>query len=79
MSLQTGVQVADDVLEENNVNTAPAKRIRKAIGRLVPQAGSGRKSTKRNEQFRGLTSFKRCRTKISCFGHLVDCFSEISE
>ena len=78
-ALQTGVQVADDVLEENNVNRALAKRIRKTIGRLVAQAGSSRKSTKRKVQFRGLTSFKKRTTKISCFGHLVDSFSEISE
>ena len=45
-ALQTGVQVAQDVLEGNNVNTALAKRSREAIGGLVPQAGSGRKSTK---------------------------------
>ena len=48
-ALQTGVQVAQDVLEGNNVNTALAKRSREAIGGLVPQAGSGRKSTKRKE------------------------------
>ena len=44
-ALQTGVQVAQDVLEGNNVNTALARRSREAIGGLVPQAGIGRKST----------------------------------
>ena len=38
-ALRTGVQVAQDVLEGNNVNTALAKRSREAIGGLVPQAG----------------------------------------
>ena len=37
--------MAQDVLEGNNVNTALAKRSEEAIGGLVPQAGSGRKST----------------------------------
>ena len=45
-ALQTGVQVVQDVLEGNNVNTALAKCSREAIGGLVPQAGSARKSTK---------------------------------
>ena len=49
-ALQTGVQVAQDVLEGNNVNTALAKRSREANGELAPQAGSGRKSTKRKVQ-----------------------------
>ena len=40
-ALQTGVQVAQNVLKGNNVNTAIAKRSREAIGELVPQAGSG--------------------------------------
>ena len=50
-ALQTGVQVAQDVLEGNNVNTALAKRGREAIGELVPQTGSGRKSTKEKCSF----------------------------
>ena len=52
--LQTGVQVPQDVLEENNVNTALVRRSREAIGGLVPQAGSGRKSTKRKVRSRDL-------------------------
>ena len=52
--LQTGVQVPQDVLEENNVNTALVRRSRGAIGGLVPQAGSGRKSTKRKVRSRDL-------------------------
>ena len=50
-ALQTGVQVAQDVLEGNNVNTALAKRSKEAISGLVPQAGSGRKSTKQKCDF----------------------------
>ena len=63
-ALQTGVQVAQDVLEGNNANTALAKRSREAIGGLVPQAGSGRKSTKRKVQFRGLPPFKKRKTIV---------------
>ena len=55
-ALQTGVQVAQDVLE--------AKRSREAIGELVPQAASGRKSTKRKLQFRGLPQFKKRKTVV---------------
>ena len=63
-ALQTGVQVAQDVLEGNNVNAALAKRSREAIGELVPQAGSGRKSTKRKVQLRGLPPFKKRKTVV---------------
>ena len=49
--------MAQDVLERNNVNTALAKRSKEAIGGLVSQAGSGRKSTKRKVQYRGLPPF----------------------
>ena len=65
-ALQTGVQVAQDVLEGNNVNTALAKRSREAIGGLVPQAGSGRTSTKRKVQFWWFTPVQE--TKNSCVG-----------
>ena len=63
-ALQTGAQVAQDGLEGNNVNTALAKRSKEAIRELVPQAGSGRKATKRKVQFRGLTSFKKPKTVV---------------
>ena len=63
-ALQTGVQVAQDVLEGNNANTPLAKRSREAIGGLAPQAGSGRKSTKWKVQFRGLPPFKKCKTVV---------------
>ena len=63
-ALQTGVQVAQDVLEGNNVNTALAKRSKEAIRGLVPQAGSGRKATKRKVQFRGLPPFKKPKTAV---------------
>ena len=56
--------MARDVLEGNNVNTALAKRSKEAIGGLVPQAGSGRKSTKRKVQFRGLPPFKKRKTVV---------------
>ena len=63
-ALQTGAQVAQDVLERNNVNTALAKRSKEAIGGLVPQAGSGRKAKKRKVQFRGLPPFKKRKTVV---------------
>ena len=50
-ALQTGAQVAHDVMEGNNVNTALAKRSKEAIRGLVPQAGSGRKATKNKCSF----------------------------
>ena len=50
-ALQTGAQVAQDVLEGNNVNTVLAKCSKEAIRGLVPQAGSGRKATKRKCSF----------------------------
>ena len=63
-ALQTGAQVAQDVLEGNNVNTALAKRSKEAIGELVSQAGRGRKATKRKVQFRGLPPFKKRKTVV---------------
>ena len=63
-ALQTGAQVAQDVLQGNNVNTALAKRSKEAIGGLVPQARSGRKSTKRKVQFHGLPPFKIRKTVV---------------
>ena len=62
---QTGAQVAQDVLEGNNVNTALAKRSKEAIGGLVSQAGRCRKATKRKVQFRGLPPFKKRKTKTN--------------
>ena len=56
-ALKTGVNVAQGVLAGNYVDTALAKCRRRAIGGLVPQAGSGRKSTKQKVQFRGLPPF----------------------
>ena len=63
-ALQTGVQVAQDVPEGNNVNTALAKRSKEAISGLIPQAGSGRKSTKRKVRFRGLPPLKKRKTVV---------------
>ena len=48
-ALQTGVLVAQ----------ALARRTREAISGLVPQAGSGRKSTKRKVRFRDLPPLKK--------------------
>ena len=56
--------MAQDVLEGNSVNAGLAKRSREAIGELVPQAGSGRKSTKRKVQFCGLPLFKKRKTVV---------------
>ena len=63
-TLQTGAQVAQDVLEGNNVNTALEKRGKEAISGLVPHAGSGRKSTKRKVRFRCLRPLKKRKTVV---------------
>ena len=63
-ALQTGAQVAQDVLEGNNVNTALAKRSKEASGGLVSQVGRGRKATKRKVQFPGLPPFKKRKTVV---------------
>ena len=63
-ALQIGAQVAQDVLEGNDDNTALAKRSKEAIRGLVPQAGSGRKAKKRKVQFRGLPPFKKRKTVV---------------
>ena len=63
-ALQTGVQFAQDVLDGDHVNTALAKRSREAIGELVPQTGSGWKSTKRKVQLRGLPPGKKQKTIV---------------
>ena len=65
-ALKAGVQVVQDVLEGNNVNTALAKHSREAICKPVPQAGSVRKSTK--QKFNGslmvYPPFKKCKTVL---------------
>ena len=63
-ALQTGVQVTQDVLEGDNVNTGLAKRSREAIGNLAPQTGSGRRATKRKVPFRGLPPGKKRKTIV---------------
>ena len=63
-ALQTGVQVAQDVLEGDGVDTALAKRSREVIGELVPQAGSGRKYTKKKVPFRGFPPDKKRKTVV---------------
>ena len=65
-ALQTGVQVAQDVLEGNNVNTARAKRSEEAISGPVPQARSGRKSTKKKSAISWFTTTQE--TQNSCVG-----------
>ena len=71
-ALQTGIQVAQDVLKGNNVNTVLARHSREAIGGLVPQAGSGRKSRKRKVRFRDLPPLKK--RKIVVLDHDQDDF-----
>ena len=56
-ALQTGVQVAQDVLEGDDVDTALAKRSGEVIGELVPQAGSGRKYTKKKKKISAVSWF----------------------
>ena len=63
-ALQTGAQVAQDVLEGNNVNTVLAKRSKEVTRGLVPHSGSGRKATKRKMQFRALPPFKKPKTVV---------------
>ena len=52
-ALQTGVQVAQDVLDGDDVKTAVSKRAKQALGDMTSQnssqSGSGRKGTKRKE------------------------------
>ena len=54
----------EDVLEGSNVNAELAKRSKEAIGRLVPQVRSDRKSTKIKVQW--FTPVQE--TKNSCVG-----------
>ena len=53
-ALQTGAQVAQDVLDGDDVKTAVSKRAKQALGDMTSQnssqSGSGRKGTKRKEQ-----------------------------
>ena len=52
-ALQTGVQVAQDVLEGNNVKTATKKRAKQALGlpsQNSSQSGGGRKALKRKAE-----------------------------
>ena len=50
------------MLAGENFNTAVEKRGRQAIGDLVPQAGAGRKATKRKAQFHSSTPPKKRKT-----------------
>ena len=53
-ALQTGVQVAQDVLDEHDVKSAVSKRAKQVLGDMTSQnssqSGSGRKATKRKAQ-----------------------------
>ena len=53
-ALQTGAQVAQDVLDGDDVKTAVSKRAKQALGDMTSQnssqSGSGRKATKRKVQ-----------------------------
>ena len=66
-ALQTGANVAQDMLEGENFNTAVAKRGRQALGlasQKSPQSGAGRKALKRKTQLRNnsLTPVKKRKT-----------------
>ena len=50
-ALQTGANVAQDVLAGENLNTAVNKRAKQVIADILPQAGAGRKVIKRKTQF----------------------------
>ena len=58
-ALQTGVNVAQDVLAGENLKTAVAKQGKKALGipsQNSPQSGAGKKGTKRKAQPRNNSS-----------------------
>ena len=58
-ALQTGVNVAQDVLVGENLKTAVAKQGKKALGipsQNSPQSGAGKKGTKRKAQPRNNSS-----------------------
>ena len=66
-ALQTGAQVAQDVLEGNNVNTALAKRSKEAIGGLSSISGwAWSKSYKKKSAVSWFTPVQE--TKNSCVG-----------
>ena len=69
-ALQTGVNVAHDVIDGENLNTAVAKRGRQALdlaSQNSPQAqsGEGRKPTKRKAQPRNISSPQGKKAKTS--------------
>ena len=55
-ALQTGVDIAQDILDGDNLNKAVRKQAKQAIGNLTSQksqeaqSGAGKKGTKRNAQ-----------------------------
>ena len=61
-ALQTGANVAQDVLAGENFSTAVAKHDKQAIGDLLPQAGAGRKAIKRTTQFHSSKRNKKRKT-----------------
>ena len=68
-ALQTGVQVAQDVLEGDNVKTAVSKRAKQALSDMSSQnssqSGSGRKATKRRAPGTKISSPPGKRAKTS--------------
>ena len=68
-ALQTGAQVAQDVLEGNNVKTAVRKRVKQALGDMTSQnssqSRSGRKATKRKAPGTKISSPPGKRVKAS--------------
>ena len=61
-ALQTGANVAQDVIAGENLNTAVSKRAKQAIGDLLPQEGAGRKAIKRKTQFHNSARNKKRKT-----------------
>ena len=61
-ALQTGANVAQDVIAGENLNTVVSKRAKQAIGDLLPQAGAGRKAIKRKTHFHSSARNKKRKT-----------------
>ena len=61
-ALQTGANVAQDVLAGENFSTTVEKHGKQAIGDLLPQAGAGRKALKKKTQFHSSTRNKKRKT-----------------
>ena len=61
-ALQTGVNVAQDVIEGKDIKAAVSKRVEQALGDITSpqeQSGSGRKAIKRKSRFHSSARSKR--------------------